>query len=200
MTISDISALLAYILVVGYTPGPANLYTLSCTFKYGRRQALAMWWGLMAGFSVEVWTVAAICRFLGTSLGEHLACVRYVGAAYILWLAWGIARRGGTLREASRSTCSFLSGMVVQLTNAKIILFNITMFGMFVIANGNRLEDYLVVGALLYLAGPGGNLAWLFGGVLLRKWYERHARILDLAMGLALAAFAVLMILPQSQQ
>lgn len=195
MTALHFASLLAYILVVGYTPGPANLYTLSCTFKFGKRRAFAMWWGLMAGFSIEVWTVAVICGLLGTSLRDHLAWVRYLGAGYIFWLAWGIAGRGRTLQETSRATCSFLSGMVVQLTNAKIILFNITMFGMFVIANGNHVVDYLVVGALLYLAGPGGNLAWLLGGLLFRRWYERHARILDLVMGLSLAAFAVLILM-----
>lgn len=192
---AQIASLLAYIFVVGYTPGPANLYTLSCTFKFGRRRALAMWWGLMAGFTIEVWTVATICRFLGTSLGDHLSIVRSVGALYVLWLAWGIAHRGGVLKESSRSTCSFLSGLVVQLTNAKIILFNITMFGMFVVANGNHWGDFLIVGILLYLAGPGGNLAWLLGGVLFRPWYERHARVLDVAMGLALAGFAVFMLI-----
>lgn len=197
LTISQVVSLLAYIFVVGYTPGPANLYTLSCTFKYGKRQALVMWWGLMAGFTIEVWTVAAICRFLGPSLGDHLTVVRYVGAAYVVWLAWGIARRGGALTESARSTCSFFSGMTVQLTNAKIILFNITMFGMFAIANGNHLGDFLLVGLLLYLAGPGGNLAWLYGGVLFRGWYERHARIVDVCMGMALAGFAVLMLLGQ---
>ena len=42
MTASSCAALLAYIFAVGYTPGPANLYALSCTFKYGRRAALRM--------------------------------------------------------------------------------------------------------------------------------------------------------------
>ncbi len=194
MTASSCAALLAYIFAVGYTPGPANLYALSCTFKYGRRAALRMWWGLVAGFSVALWVVAACCGALGTSLGASVVYVRYIGAAYILWLAWGIARSGGALRESSRTTCSFLSGFVVQLANAKIILFNITMFGTFVTTRGNRPLDYLLVGALLYLAGPGANLVWLFGGALLRAWYLRHARLVDTLMGLTLALFAVLML------
>ena len=73
MTASSCAALLAYIFAVGYTPGPANLYALSCTFKYGRRAALRMWWGLVAGFSVALWVVAACCGASGRRLDRFFA-------------------------------------------------------------------------------------------------------------------------------
>ena len=183
-------SLMAYIVAVGYSPGPANLFTLSCTFKYGRAAAFRMWWGLMAGFTIAVWTMAAVCCAMGDALGPYVVYLKYVGAAYILYLAWGVAFRGR--RRARDGTCTFLSGLFVQLTNAKMLLFDILIFGMFVMAKGNRWQDYVVVGLLLYIAGPGGNLAWLLGGVLLRKVYEAYPRLIDGTLGLTMAIFAVL--------
>lgn len=195
MTASSSAALLASVFVVGYTPGPANLYALACALRDGRRAALRTWWGLFAGFSVALWSVALCCGLLGASLGAPLRGLRYVGAAYLLWLAWGVAARGGARPDAAAARGSFRSGFLVQLTNAKIILFDATMFGTFAAADGNRWSDYLLVGALLYLAGPGANLAWLLGGGLLRAGYLRHARAVDAALGLALAGCAAWMAL-----
>lgn len=183
-------SLMAYIVAVGYSPGPANLFTLSCTFKYGRTAALRMWWGLMTGFTIAVWTMAVICHAMGDALGPYVVYLKYVGVAYILYLAWGVAFR--RRKNARAGICTFLSGMCVQLTNAKMLLFEILIFGMFVMAKGNRWQDYAVVSLLLYIAGPGGNLAWLFGGVLFRKVYDAYPRLIDGVLGFAMASFAIL--------
>ena len=40
MPISLLPTLLMAILVVGYTPGPANIYALSMSIRHGKRRAL----------------------------------------------------------------------------------------------------------------------------------------------------------------
>ena len=32
---------------IGFTPGPANLFSLHCSMKNGTRKAMAMWFGLL---------------------------------------------------------------------------------------------------------------------------------------------------------
>ena len=192
MTATQIGTLLAYILVFGYTPGPANLYSLLCALRHGRSAALTMWWGLLAGFTIEVWSVAALCYCLGSAVHDYIGYVRYAGAAYLLWLAWSTATCGD--RPTERSGCSFKTGLVLQLTNAKMILFNLLMFGNFGIANGANVRVFLLIGILLYIAGPGGNLAWLFGGHFLRRLYKLFPRAVDVVLGSTLAVFAVLLL------
>ena len=53
-------SLLLAILLVGYTPGPANLFALHCSMKNGVRKALVMWLGLLAGFTVSLSLLGAL--------------------------------------------------------------------------------------------------------------------------------------------
>ena len=45
------------------------------------------------------------------------------------------------------------------LTNAKMLLFELTVFSTFVLPYSSRLVDLSEAAAWLTLAGPGGNLA-----------------------------------------
>lgn len=183
-----------WIFAVGYTPGPANLYSLSCSLKYGRRTAMGMWWGLLAGFSMAAVAVAIVVHLLGEQMGLYAAWLKYPGAAYILWLAWQIWSREDTAGEQTRG-CSFWNGFLVQLTNAKMLLFDVTVFSVFVLPYSNRLVDLLIVAAWLTLAGPGGNLAWLLLGSWLRRFFGKYQRQTNAVMALFLAACAIYLII-----
>lgn len=194
MPLHLLPSLLLYILMVGYTPGPANLYALSCSLKYGRRSALRMWYGELCGFLIAVTFVSIATHLIGTVMGEYVEWLKYVGAIYILWLAYNIYKSKG-VAENEATTCSFTSGMIVQLTNAKMLLFDLTIFSMFVLPYSNSLIDLLVVGYILTLAGPTANLVWLLAGVWLRKWFVSYKKQIDIIMATLLAICAIAIIL-----
>lgn len=194
MPLHLLPSLLLYILMVGYTPGPANLYALSCSLKYGRKSALRMWYGELCGFLISVTLVSLATHLVGTVLGEYVEWLKYVGAAYILWLAYNIYKSKG-LAENEAQTCSFTSGMIVQLTNAKMILFDLSIFSMFVLPYFNSLVDLLTVGYILTLAGPTANLVWLLAGAWMRKWFVRYKKQTDTIMSVLLALCAIAIII-----
>lgn len=190
MPIELLPSLLLSIFAVGYTPGPANIYSLSCVLTHGRKKALVAWTGLLCGFCVAVLIAAAMAHFAGMAMGSYVSWLRYIGAAYILYLAWKTFRASIIDREGV--PCSFWNGMTVQLTNAKMILFDLTVFSSFVLPYSGRFVDLLPVAALLLIAGPGGNLVWLLAGSVLRPLVEKHQKAVDVAMALALVACAVM--------
>ena len=124
MPLSLLPSLLLAILLVGYTPGPANLFALHCSMKCGVRKTITMWLGLLAGFSIAAVIAALVTHFVGSMMGSYVGYLKYIGCAYILYLSWQIYRSSGKAGE-SHKTCNFVSGMIVQLTNAKIILFDL---------------------------------------------------------------------------
>lgn len=190
MPIHLLPELLLYIVMVGYTPGPGNLYALSCSLKYGKKAALRMWYGMLCGFLISVTTVAIATHLLGTVMGEYVVWLKYLGAAYILWLSWKIFKSKG-LAENNATTCSFTSGMIVQLTNAKMILFDLTVFSIFVLPYSNRLVDLLIVSYILTIAGPMANLVWLLAGGWMRKWFTNFKKTTDTVMAALLALCAI---------
>lgn len=194
MPLTLLPSLLLAIFAVGYSPGPANLYSLACCLKFGRRKALKMWRGLLAGFSIAVIIMAVLTHLLGEVMGDYVIYLKYLGAAYILWLAWKMWRFSGQ-NNAEAQDCSFSSGLIVQLTNAKMLLFDLTAFSVYVMPYSNKLSDLLVVAALLLLAGPGANLAWLYAGAYLRRFFAKHQKKVDVVMSVLLALCAIYIII-----
>lgn len=195
MPASLLPLLLLNIIAYGITPGPANIYSMSCSLKWGRSRALRMWWGLLTGAVIDLTIVTLVCWALGEAMGGWVHYVKYVGAAYILWLAWKIFKTRGT-QTADAAQCSFLSGLLMQLTNAKIVVFEFMAFGTFVLPYGHDLASMATVAPLFLLAGPGCNFIWIMAGHFLRKRiYDHHMRTVDTIFALALAACAVLILL-----
>lgn len=195
MPISLLTKLLLYIFVVGFTPGPANVYAMTCALKHGRRHSIGMWFGLLVGFAISVTWVAIVSYLLGTTIDEYVDYLKYPGAAYILWLAWTILRSHSDTNKKTRD-CTFVNGMIMQLTNAKMILFAFTTFASFVLAHHNHnVGDMVLVWALLFIAGPGANFTWLELGVWLRPFFSNHHRSVNIVMGTALIACAILILL-----
>ena len=194
MPYSLLQALLLQILVIGYTPGPANIYSFATSLRHGRRESFKMWLGLLTGFCIAACVMAILTHLLGNAIGEYVAWLKYVGAAYLVYLALKIYSRNGEIVEKD-SGASFFDGMVVQLTNAKMLLFELTAFSVFVLPYSNRFVDLLEVAAWLTLAGPGGNLAWLLAGSCLRGFFAQYGRLVDIISAIALILCAVWIVL-----
>ena len=194
MPYSLLPTLLLQILVIGYSPGPANIYSLAMSLRHGKKASIIMWLGLLIGFCIAVSVMAVLTYLLGLAVGDYVGYLKYLGAAYLVYLAYKIYSRNGKVGE-KKADCTFANGMIVQLTNAKMLLFDLTAFSTFVLPYSNRLIDLLEVGAWLILAGPGGNLVWLIAGSYLRRFFTQYGRQVDVvsAAALILCAFWILL-------
>lgn len=203
MPISLIPSLISFCLIIGYTPGPANLLSLSSALKYGRKEALRLWRGLFFGFLTIDIAAAIVTWKLGPIIKEYIGWITYVGAAYIFYLAFKSVINSGKEQQDS-SSCNFMTGYLMQLTNAKMIIFCLTSFSLYVLPFADIEGDtnimhtspwcYIPVGVVLILAGPGANLLWLLIGAKLQNLFIQHQLLVDLFMGLALAFCAFLLI------
>lgn len=192
MPIEQLPALLLAILAVGYTPGPANIYAMSCSLRYGCRASMRMWCGLLCGFLTAALLAAAAAHLAGMAFREYVPYLRYLAAAYIIYLAWKTYRAGISSEGDTQPT--FASGFVMQLTNAKIILFDLSCYSAFVLPYSQRFLDLLPVIALLILAGPGANLVWLLAGGAIKPFVYRYAKTVSAVMAVALLLCAVMMV------
>ena len=192
MPLEQLPALLIAILAVGYTPGPANIYAMSCSLRYGCRASMRMWCGLLCGFLTAALLAAAAAHLAGMAFTEYVPYLRYLAAAYIIYLAWKTYRAGISSEGDTRPTSA--SGFVVQLTYAKIILFDLTCYSAFVLPYSQRFLDLLPVTALLILAGPGANLVWLLAGGAIKPFVYRYAKTVSAVMAVALLLCAVMMV------
>lgn len=149
-----------------------------------------MWLGMLTGFVIAASLMAYLTHLLGMAFGSYVTYLKLFGAAYIIYLAYWIWRNSGATKSKPRD-CTFISGLLVQLTNAKMLLFDLTIYSTFVLPYSDRLSDLFGIIPWLMIAGPGANLTWLMAGDFLRKFFLRYGRQVDLFSAIALVLCAI---------
>lgn len=194
MPIELLPSLLLTILAVGYAPGPANIYALSCALRRGRRKALNAWLGLVLGFITTALVSALLVHYVGLALGKYVSYIKYIGAAYLLYLAWKTMHSSLTAEEEheNKMGVSFSTGYLIQLCNAKNILFQLTTYSTFVLPYSSDFHDMLPVAALMLLGGPLSNFTWMALGFALKPYVIRHEKAVNIVMTLALVGCAAM--------
>ncbi len=190
MPIELLPSLLISLFAVGYTPGPANIYALSCSLGAGKEKAMKAWSGMLCGFSLVAVIVVILTHFAGLLFGKYIVYIKYAGAAYMIYLAWKLYR-SDTEKLDSDEACSFKNGFFVQLSNAKMILFEITVYSSFVLPYSEKIGDLFAVAALLLLAGPGANLFWIMIGSMIRPFVAKYQKTVNAVMAIALVGCAI---------
>ncbi|HPR64935.1 MAG TPA: LysE family transporter [Thermoanaerobaculia bacterium] len=191
----DLDATITFIAVTLYTPGPNNILCASLGALYGYRRTVPFIMGAVAGF----WLVMALCAFLAGGLNRlvpgAVPVLKYVGAGYILWLAWGVYQSSGRLLEKSEEArpLGFLNGFALQFVNPKVAFFGLTLFSLFLSEWSTSFLTLLWVPILLALVGFSANAIWAFGGqaIMKRLGTPGRARALGVVLSSALVYIAL---------
>lgn len=185
-------AVVSYVLVATFTPGPNNIMAMTNAVRVGLRKAMRFNLGVLAGFAV----VMVLCSYLSLALSSLLPRFRLVmsvvGAGYLLYLAarlvWGTE---GAHAHRAESLTSFWAGLGLQFLNPKLIMYGITVFGSFVLP-ANQSQGFLVrVAVLLALLGFTSTTCWSLFGMVFQRLLARYRRPFNVAMALLLVYCAV---------
>src|ERR1700682_1232416 len=82
-------------LLLAITPGPKLLYLVSRTLGQGRRAGIVSLAGTSFVFVFHVFAAALGLSAIFLTVPLLYDAMRYIGAAYLLWLAWDALRPGG---------------------------------------------------------------------------------------------------------
>jgi cysteine/O-acetylserine efflux protein len=196
MPASLLPSFLLYCYVGAITPGPANLCSLSTALRYGKGPALRQWRGLFTGFFLVSMAAVLATWLMGTLLNQYVGALSWVGAAYLLWMAWHTLRASSGPEGQVSSAPGFLSGLLVNLTNVKVMIFCLMALASYVLPYTRSLRALLAVGLFMPFTGPLANLVWLFAGAALQKLFVNHRKAVDRACAAALALCAVTLVRP----
>jgi len=197
----DLSTLLLFTsasLLLALAPGPDNIFVLTQSALKGRLVGLVVTLGLCTGLIVHTSAVAlgVAAVFQASALAFNL--LKYAGAAYLLYLAWGAFRAGASvLSSESDQEISlaryYLRGIVMNVTNPKVSIFFLAFLPQFTRPEQGHLPlQMLVLGAIFILATllVFGAISLLAG--VLGQWLRRSARAQQLLNKTAAAVFAAL--------
>jgi homoserine/homoserine lactone efflux protein len=172
--------LLGACLLISFTPGAGAINTMSNSLNAGFRRAI---WGILgqqAALAVHLAIVAAGIGVLVASSPVAFNVIRYLGAAYLMYLGIRQFLRKPDASEAAASELlneSALSmarrGLWVNLLNPKAIVFFLAFIPGFVQPQLPLWSQYLVIGATI--VGVDIAVMWFFFA-LAAKSFQRFTR------------------------
>ncbi|SJZ89951.1 Threonine/homoserine/homoserine lactone efflux protein [Enhydrobacter aerosaccus] len=125
-------------LALTLTPGPDMLLIASRSASQGRASGFATLAGIQAGTYCHALAAALGLSQLFLAVPVAYDVVRYLGAAYLLYLAWKTIRSSGSAVAPSAETrrysvgVVFRQGLFTNLLNPKMALFALALFPQFV--------------------------------------------------------------------
>ncbi len=143
------------------TPGPDMLLIASRSAAQGRAAGFATWAGIAVGTYCHALAAALGLSQLFLAVPIAYDIVRYVGAAYLLYLAWNAftvnvkPEDREQVRQASKSTIvMFRQGLLTNLLNPKMAIFVLALFPQFVSpSSGSVAIQIMVLATILNFVG-----------------------------------------------
>lgn len=181
-----LTGFLIYALVNAFTPGPGNILALNTVTNYGWKKGRRLFFGIFAGYYIVQIICAVFVFGVGAFLPKALNIMKYIGAAYILWLAIHIAVSKPEISTES-GTASFMKGFLLQFVNVKIYMFGITALTGFITPYSKAFLVLLGFELLIATIGTIATTTWIGMGMLIRKIYLNHYRVINIVLALTLA-------------
>lgn len=183
-------------MLAGGSPGPATLAITSTAMGQGRRAGLALASGVLVG-SAMLGSAAALGMAAVMMANVWVfEVIRYVGAAYLLWLAIKSLRAAWYGRvvsiRASGSGRSLLRGLGIHLTNPKAILSWGAIFSIALPMGASGADIWALFGILIAASTVVFlGYAVLFSAPRIARAYGRAARVFDAGFGVLFGAAAI---------
>lgn len=180
------------------TPGPANMAMLATGAAHGFRAAMPFMLGVLFGKQLIIWPIGFGLMQLAQSKPLLFTALKFVSAAYIIWLAWRVANL--RLQPGTSNTApGFLAGLVVHPLNPKAWALITACFTNFVSPNLSTLEATSLIAATLFLVQAFFHPLWtLFGeriaAVVAGKPAERY--LMWVLAGLTVASVLFVLVKP----
>ena len=199
----DLPTYLAGLVLIVLLPGPNSLYVVSVAARRGTRAGYTAAAGVWCGDTVLMTLSAAGVASLLEANAVLFGIVKYAGAGYLTWLAFGMLRAAWAMwrtrkeRAAAETVADttaaderpYRRAFVVSLFNPKAILFFVAFFVQFVDPGyAYPALSFVVLGAFAQLASFLYLSALIFGGTRLAAAFRRRRR---LAAGATSAAGAL---------
>lgn len=185
MPLAVLGNFLIYCIINAFTPGPGNILALNTVTNYGYKKGRPLFFGIFAGYYVVQILCAIFVYGVNTLLPNVMSVMKYIGAAYILWLAIHIAISKPS-SENTEQSASFWKGFMLQFVNVKIYMFGVTALAGYIVAYMSAVPALLFFELVIATIGTIATTTWIGMGVLIQKFYLRHFRIINIILALTL--------------
>ncbi len=203
MSLLSLAAFAMAVLILAASPGPGVFATVAGSLASGFRSSLEMIAGIVLGDLIYLMFAVFGLSEVAQISGEWLFVVKTGGGLYLIWMGAKIffskplaGQTNGPLVKRSRSE-NFISGLLITLSNPKVILFYCGFLPAFTdpaVLNGydvmlvSGVVAAVLSSVLAAYAYAAARARRLFSGTRAARRLNRTAGCVMIAAGAALAA------------
>ncbi|MDC0195103.1 LysE family translocator, partial [Alphaproteobacteria bacterium] len=175
ITFELLAAISIYYVIMYATPGPNNSILTASGIKFGFIKTIPNIFGIPTGHGIQL---ALVCFGLGSLFLQFpflLNILKYVGAAYLTYLAW---KMFGSLnvetKEDKSSPLSYYEAIFFQFVNPKAWVICITAVSLFYPEKENIFVGTLFMVAMSTIINIPSISIWAFGGSIIRNYLNNN--------------------------
>ena len=187
----NVTAFLSYVIITTFTPGPNNIMAMSNATRYGFKKSISFNAGVFFGFLI----IMVLSSFLSVTLYKIIPSIKpvmtFIGASYILWLAWKIYKSKPHAEDGSHDTSTFTAGILLQFVNVKVIIYCITIVSTFMVPYYDSVFVLSMFSLFLAAVSFLSTCSWSMFGSIFQKFLFKNERIVNTAMALLLVYTAL---------
>ncbi|GGY12221.1 LysE family translocator [Paludibacterium paludis] len=203
MTLATWLLFVTTVFFVSATPGPNMLLAMTHGIHHGMRGTFVTCLGLMSALAlIMAVSAAGLGALLATSV-TLFALVKYLGAAYLIYLGvrtWRAraeplnadgARRAAPVPAGRR----FRTGFLVAMSNPKAFIFFTALFPQFMNAHAPQGPQLAILAATFFAIEASWQFAYAAGGARLAGWLgsARRVRLVNRLSGGAFIGAGILL-------
>ena len=166
-----IATISVYYFVMYATPGPNNSILTASGIKFGFIRSIPNIIGISSGHGVQL---ALVCFGLGSLFTQFpilLEVLKYIGACYLLYLAWKMfGSLNISMTEEKSSPLKYHEAILFQFVNPKAWVICITAVSLFYPENVNLIIGTLFLVIMSTIINLPSISMWAFGGSIIRRY------------------------------
>ena len=185
--------ILSYILISSFTPGPSNISSASLAVLHGYKNTLKFQAGLAAGVFLLMFISGLLSGTIVKIFPSFEPVMRYFGAAYILYLAFGILKASYAFTDKDSKPLGFVHGFLLQILNPKLFVYAFTLFSAFLATMTKDVIVLLLVVTFLAMVAFCATSTWALFGTAIKAHLQnpRLKLVVNILLSLSLVYTAI---------
>ncbi len=208
MDIVALTAAVAFMVPMCFSPGPNNLLCAAHGSKHGFKNTIPLTLGMVTGWS----TLGIGVGMASTAIEKNeeiFTLLSWIGALYIAYLAYKMANaklvdldsketESITSLKYTEQPLGFNTGVVLQIVNGKAWIHFLVLMTTFGATFGYGFLSKVTLVGLNGVFGYCAVLTWTASGVTLSKIFStpKQAQILNIGLAFTLLSVAIWIIIP----
>lgn len=160
------------IFVFSVTPGPGVFAILARALVHGAKSCTLLAFGMVISDLVYLVLACFGLATIADNWAEVFLAIRYLGAAYLIYLGYKMFKTIPQVKEEANATLSktkassfsgFTQGFLISASNPKVILFYIAFLPTFIDLTILQVQDIVLISCLASIALMAGLMLIAFG-------------------------------------